>query len=417
MLLYPDKPSCQGVENVLRRADRLAQLRYTPIRPLPISVAVRHPDKSASYIEALCSAYMPVKGVLYSSVRRLETYVGFNVTPETFLSALSNPDSVAYNDTITGTGQNVHNHYGIVCSCFVSYAVDLPYRTKCSRWPSIPGIHEVDSTRLENLQLADIVLNVKTHIALITGIERDVEGKVHYITVSESTMPYVRVTRFSAEEFRGYWLNNGYVIYRYDGVRDATYTPDPFAPAKGDPELPAPFINPSLMPNFGNKANYRLGLDPVKLSVFEEGCESVEITAPDGGKIRIPVTDGKAVFEPEAIGFYSACCVRADGNSEPVFWCVTDLRIAPEKESYTQGEAVTMQVFNPAGDPLAAWQFNRRDTDRGNGDGWLNHETAGPITVPGPLAAADVELYLIAKNAYGFYASRRVPLKILPAEE
>ena len=275
----------------------------------------------------------------------------------------------------------------------------------------------MDSTQLENLQLADVVLNVKSHIALITGIERDVNGKVHYITVSESTMPYIRVTRFDTEQFRKYWLENGYVICRYDGVKDASYEPDPLAPARGDPEMPAPFINRSLMPNFGNKANYKLGLDPVKLSVFEEGCESVKITAPDGRKIRIPVTDGKAVFEPETIGFYSAVCVRADGCSEPVYWCVTDLRIEPEKERYAVGEPVTVQVRNPAGDPLAAWQFNRREDDKSNGDGWLNGETAGPVTVPSPGAPAASELYLIAKNDYGFYTSRRVPLDFVPAGE
>lgn len=417
MQLYPDKPSSLGVENVLRRADRFAQLSYSPILPLPIVVGIRHPDQTSAFVETFAAPHLPQKGILYSSVRRRETYIGYNISPETFLSALTNPDSVVYNDPITGTGQNVHNNYGIVCSCFVSYAVDLPYRTKCSRWPSIPGLHEVDSSVPENLQLADVVLNAKSHIALITGIERDAQGKVHYITVSESTIPYIRVTRFTPEQFRDYWLHNNYIVYRYDGVHKATYTPDPFAPGMGDPTMPEPLINRSLMTDFGNKANYRLGEQPVKLHIFEADCDCVEVTEPDGETVRIPVQESKAVFEPKKIGIHSACCVKADGKSEPVFWWVTNLRIKAEKESYAVGEEIRLEVSNPAGDPLVAWQINRRDNDRGFADGWLNNETAGPITVPAQTGTGETELYLIAKNGYGCYTSQRITLTFRAAEE
>ena len=345
-------------------------------------------------------------------MRCLETYFGFNISPETFLSALSNPNSVVYKKPVTGTGQNVHNHYGIVCSCFVSYCLDVHYRTNCARWPLMPGVHEVDMSRLENIRLADIVLNIKQHIALVTDVERDETGKVCYITVSESVIPFVRATRFTAEQFKNFWLANGYLIYRYDGVTDVTYEPDPFAPVEGDPEMPAPFINPSLMPDFGNKANYRLGEQPVELSVFEEGCKSIEITDPDGEKSLFPVEDGLVVLHPEKTGFYEAACVRENGRSEPVYWCVTDLIIEPEKGEYQFKENVTLKIKNPAGDSIADWQYNRRDINKGVGSGWLYLKNEKEVTIPGPNMALPVELYLIAKNKYGYYSSRRVPLGI-----
>ena len=188
MILYHDVPSCQGVENVLRRAKQLADLRYTPVRALPTVVKVlsEKDDGEPNYAELRSPAHLPLTGVIYSSVRRTETYVGFNISPETFLTAVSDPYSVVYEKPIEGMNQNVHNHYGIVCSCFASYCMNLHYRTACRYWPSIPGVHPVDSSRLENLALADVVLHVKKHIALITDIERDAEGNVHYITVSES---------------------------------------------------------------------------------------------------------------------------------------------------------------------------------------------------------------------------------------
>ena len=419
MHLYHDRPASTGVENALRRAKQLSQLCYTPIRPLPIVEKIRGASgerADSANVETHSPAWLPVTGVLYSSVRRTETYVGYNITPETFVTALSNPNSVMYTKPITGTGQNVHNYYGIVCSCFVSYCLNIHYRTNCARWPSIPGIHEVDTAELENIRLADVVLHKVYHIGIVTDIERDEEGKVRFISVTESTLPFIRTTRFAPEEFRNYWLANNYVVYRYDGVDDVPYTPDPFAPVEGDPEGEA-FINRSLMPDFGNKANYRLGEQPVELSIFEEGCREAEITDPDGRKILLLAEDGFVRFMPEKTGLYSACCVLPGGErSASVFWCVTGLTVEAEKKEYRFGEEVTVKISNPAKDPIVAYQYNRRDTEKGARGGWLDLKEEETVTIPGPSAAVGVELYLIAKNAYGCYTSRRIPLEIVPAE-
>ena len=412
MILYHDSPSSQGEENVIRRAKQLSGLRFTPIRPLPLAEMILSADGKKSFVEKYSPACLPLQGVPYSSVRRTETYVGFNISPETFLSALSNPNSAVYTRPISGTGQNVHNYYGTVCSCFASYCLDLPYRTNCARWPSVPGLHPVDTEKLENLRLADVILNPKSHIALVTDIERDVTGRVHYISVTESTLPLIRTKRFSPEEFRGYWLERGYRVYRYDGVKDVSYTPDPFAPAEGDPPMPAPCINRSLMTDFGNRANYRLGEQPVELSVFEEGCKAVEVTDPDGEKKIFPVENGFVRLEPEKTGIHTAACVREEGRSDFVSWCVTGLRIRAEKEVYTLGEKVNIQIGNPAGDPLIAWQYNRRDNDKGVSGGWLDGQAEDALSLPGPQESGPLELYLIAKNAYGCYTSRRIPLEI-----
>ena len=382
MFLYHDKPSSQGEENVIRRAKQLAGLCYTPIRPLPLAEMLLSAEGKKSYAERYSPAYLPLQGTPYSSVRRTETYIGYNISPETFLTALSNPDSVVYNKPISGTGQNVHNHYGIVCSCFASYCLNLPYRTPCARWPEIPGLHPVDTGKLENIRLADVILNVKSHIALVTDIERDVSGTGRYISVTESTLPLIRTKRFTPEEFRGYWLEKDYIVYRYNGVKDVPYTPDPFAPAEGDPPLPAPVINRSLMTDFGNRANYRLGEQPVELSVFEESCQAVEVTDPAGEKTICPVVNGFVKLEPEKIGFYSAACVREEGASDPVSWCVTGLCIEAEKDSYAFGESVTLRITNPAKDPIVAWQYNRREDDRGAGGGWLYHCEKESVTIP-----------------------------------
>ena len=417
MILYHDVPSCQGVENVLRRAKQLADLRYTPVRALPTVVKVlsANDDGEANYAELRSPAHLPLTGVIYSSVRRTETYVGFNISPETFLTAVSDPYSVVYEKPIEGVNQNVHNHYGIVCSCFASYCMNLHYRTACRYWPSIPGVHPVDSSKLENLALADVVLHVKKHIALITDIERDAEGNVHYITVSESVLPQIRVTRFTPEEFRGYWLDKEFKIYRYDGVKDVPYTPDPFAPVPGDPEMPVPKINRILMPDFGNKANYKKGLEPVELHVFDPAYGKVEVTDPDGCVSAAAVENGKVQLLPEKTGIYTACAVK-DGSgekSDAVTFRITDLTIASDKEAYAPGEMIRLAVRNPEKDPIIAWQANNHANDKGAGAGWLDLREETEISVPMPEKAEEVELYLIARNSFGCYSSQRIVLKRL----
>lgn len=417
MQLYHDIPSSKGVENALKRAKQLAQLRYTPILPLPIVDKIRAASgkrADSSNVETHSPAWLPVTGVLYSSVRRYETYLGYNITPETFLSALTNPNSVVYKQPILGTGQNVHNHYGIVCSCYVSYCLNIHYRTNCARWPSMPGIHWVDTSDLNDLKLADVVLNPAQHIGIITDIERDAEGTVHFISVSESTLPFIRTTRFDPEQFRHYWLENGYDVYRYDGVKDVPYVPDPFAPIEGDPALPEAFINRALMTDFGNKANYRRGEQPVELSIFEKDCEAVEVTDPDGEKSLWPVENGFVKLDPDKIGVYEAACVLGNERSAAVNWCVTDLTIEAEKDTYAFGENVTLKIDNPAKDRIVAWQYNRRADDLGNGGGWLELRDETGITIPGPGRAVPSELYLIAQNEYGCYTSRRILLEITP---
>ena len=104
--------------------------------------------------------------------------------------------------------------------------------------------------------------------------------------------------------------------------------------------------------------------------------------------------------------------MKGEERSASVSFCVTGLIIKAEKEEYALGEKVTLKIDNPAGDTIVAWQFNKRADDKGNGGGWLDLTTEKEVTIAGPNVAVPSELYLIAKNAFGCYTSRRVSLEI-----
>ena len=404
--LYHDKPFSKGAENVLKRAKQFVSIQWTPIRPLPSVYKFIDPDGKKSEARGYFPKWRPQTGLPYSSCRTVEKYLGWNVSIETFYSALQNPNSVIYHETLGEFG--AHCYYGIVCSMFVSYALQLPYRQACKLWTALPTVHPVDSSKLENIRLCDIVLDPTHHVAIVTDILRDAEGNVHYIEVSESVKPTAVQKLYNVEQFRNYWLEDGYSIHRYDLVDQVTYEPNPFVHLEGDPVLPKPKINTALMLNFGNKANYRIGDEAVEISVFEAGWDQIEVTAPDGSTQLYPIEGEKLVLNPTIPGFYSACLYRDGTRSDPIEWCMVSIAITFEKDAYTIGETVRFTFENAAREDTIFHFVLNNDKIYVQDSFYFSEEeiAAGKSAVrkiPGP---GKYNILLFAKNKYGIYTSK-----------
>ena len=402
-MLYSDKPASKGVENALKRARQMVEIKWTPIRRMAASTIYRDINEVRHDVDTFFSAYCPQKGVNYSSVRCHEKFVGDNVLFETYLSALANPRSVMYTRSQHGQGRAMSGFYGTVCTSFAAYVFNLPVRFPSDTWSTIPGVKEVDSTALENLQLCDAVLKTG-HIAIITGIQRDVEGKVRIVTVSESVSPLCIVKDYTTEEFRGYWLASGYRVYRYAGVHAVPYLPDPFVPVEGDPCMERPAINTALQPDYGSKGNYMLG-DTVELDVMEEGWTSVEITGPEAAVLPIE-EDLKVAFRPSASGYYTACCVKDGGKSAPVEFRITELPTRGDKTVLRKGDVLELSFETTHGDKALGWIIQNP------GHGWrqagfLSDEerSAGKTEIVVDVAPGENYVFVMAEGAFGRYRS------------
>lgn len=404
MLLYADKPVSKGVENALKRAKQMVELRWTPVKRMAASTIVSREDKSRHDIDSFFAAYRPQRGINYSSVRCHEKFVGDNVLFETYLSALANPRSVMYTRSQHGQGRAMSGFYGTVCTSFAAYVFDQPVRFPSSKWINIPGVTEVDTSELENLQLCDALLEIGHHIAVITGIQRDVDGKVHIITVSESQTPVCATNDYTVEEFRGYWLASGYRVFRYPGIHDVTYTPDPFAPVEGDPVMERPAINTVLQPDYGNKANYMLG-DTVELDVMEEGWASVEISGPEAAVLPIEA-DLKVTFRPAVPGYYTACCVKGGAKSAPVEFRITDMAISGDKTVCAKGGKLEITFDVAEGDKALGWIIQAPNHFWRQG-GFLSEEerAAGKAEITLDVAPGDYYVFVMAQGAFGRYRS------------
>ena len=117
--VYSDRPTSEGMKNALLRAQQLAKLRWTPVKPLPAIVSTGIPDVSPYHI--FLPAYKPQVGANYAAVGFTnEKYVGTNVSIETFMTALANPNSVLYTKPQHGRSKLAAAYYGTVCSEFAN---------------------------------------------------------------------------------------------------------------------------------------------------------------------------------------------------------------------------------------------------------------------------------------------------------
>ena len=416
MELFHDIPRSQGVANVIKRARQMVELRWTPVDEFPCSYSFSTPNGHLRQ-DGFFSKWRPLRGMVYSSVRKYERFVGYQISIETFMTALANPNSVLYKRSQHGVSKNNSAFYGNVCSCFVSSVVNLPYQENCKAWRNmgVPGTVELDPADLNKLELCDIAVSAG-HIVIITDILRDAEGNIHKIEISESTPPRCVTNDYTPEEFRHYYLGREYKLLRYAYLDDVPYTPSPYVHLEGDPMV-EPEKFPTFMTDFGNKANYLRDLEPVELSIFEEGWDAVEVTAEDGTVTTYPIADGKATVPSDRAGWYTACCVSGGKRSHKVEWCVVDVDIRTDKETYKAGEPI--RIFfqnNLPGDVVVGYMFKSSE-DFGRGRGLIPAEAAeaGEFVIENLQElnkSGDYSVLLMLQNKYGQYVSRRAYFRV-----
>lgn len=430
MMLFHDKPANADITNGLKRARLLTDLAYTPVKRMAASDVVFPDGKARDFVPSWFKAGFPVKGAVYSSVVRTQKFIGYNISVETFLTAVRDGNSILYTkDHAYGVRNNSAAVYGTVCSEFVSFVWNLPASYPTSRWHLIPGNRCLGQPPLEELKLLDSLLNA-THVTVITDIVRDDDGRVVSIEVSESSMPRCRRTRFTPEQFLLAWYGNEkpYRVWRLPEY-SISYEPLAIAPQKweeergveSDPVLPAYRYNTVLCPDRGNRANY-LASEPVMLDFLEEGWDMACVTPENGETFSVPVSEGKAVLPELKPGFYSACGVKADGTkSDDVFWCVCAFEDAGMPAVVHAGDTVKVHIRTAACDPVIRYSFillsNEGAVCTGffpgeesiSGEAFLGIPAAG---APGACAPGDYVLLLTAKNRYGEYASGEFPFTV-----
>ena len=227
--------------------------------------------------------------------------------------------------------------------------------------------------------------------------------------MTECTRPQNVALEYTPEEFQHFWLDN-YWVFRYKYLDDVPYEPTPYVHLEGDPDLPVPVPNKTLLPDYGNRANYRLG-ENVELNIMEEGWESLVVEY--GGKtetVAAVAEPGVIPYTPARAGIYRFWCVAGERVSEAVEVAVTELKISCDK---AEDGTLTVHFQQNGDDALVACSVARVD-DRFTvrSMDFTNGEKGNVDVVIAGLEPTRYQIKGIAANAFGQYSAKSIEVEV-----
>ena len=382
-ITYPvaDEPETMGQRACLARAAHLRDIELTPVA-------------NWTCLSNTYEAGTTAIGIPYSSTRKTDNFIGFNVSLHTFMTALHNPHSVLYTKQVT---ENLaKTWYGLNCTVYVSYCWGLPYHSATSIFPFMDCVEEV---AVEDMRLCDAPVastnngGTVGHAVLITGIERNQDGSIAYVTISHCTAinadkRYTYAERMAYSTFYSLYIEQqGYKIFRYKDLWNTAYTPTEYVPQWDEPINRVSYSD--LCTDLGDKATLKVGESITLQPLVTDGYENITVYK-DGEQIGSwSVHD--ITLSDLAAGKY----VAKMGTAETSF-IVADVSVNKDANRYTfsgNGTPIRVVFKNSAGYTLHAVDLTDEDRAKGYIDITYTDGAADHICVP-------------FKNEYGFVVAR-----------
>lgn len=240
------------------KSQQMTNIKWTPLKAVP------KPSSTAKF-----TANEEQTGLPYSSAAEYDKRIGHDVSIHTFMTALHNPYSLLYTENIRYDysqsaygrryygSQNSGAYYGIVCSWFTGYALDMiPYTSADMDRLAEEGIMEVVYDQSANgLKRGDVV-GMDGHVMLVRDVWRK-NGLVTKVVVSEGWEPLARNrSAMSASTFNTFLATNSAKIYRYKELyKNINYTPSPYV-AVGEETPQVVTYNDDICTFAGDKASF-----------------------------------------------------------------------------------------------------------------------------------------------------------------
>lgn len=314
LVLISTEPETEGQRIALAKSKQLTDFTYVPVKDIPCK---KIDTATGNLVDIVLEAGVEYTGFPYSSNEVSNMFLCENITFETYLSALANPDSVLYTKDLYEY-RNGSSYYGIVCNglCRYAYGIDgMRYNTKY--WMDIPGMVEVAPVgehTVEDLKLADTLHGSNSevnHNALITDILRDENGEIVMVEVSEALYPTCRRRKFTVEDYYKEFGKN-YRVSRYEYLESIPPV-DEYYDNILNSDLDK--TTPAIAVDYGDKSNIPEGSEIV-ISSFAEGKNTVQIIK-DGKVIEEVKVDGytKIARTPES-GRYTVKLKNTDYSTE-----------------------------------------------------------------------------------------------------
>lgn len=362
-----DCASYYGAVNAVKKAHQLTDIRFNTKGDIEYNTGVIYSG-------------MDCKGMIYSSVKELGTYVGSNVSFHTFLSAVNNPRSRLYTDHLNEApyhGKNCKAYYGTVCSGLVSYALGLFPIMTSKDFAASPLMKEVDCSSPNNVHIADVLWK-PGHVAIITDVIRDKNSNVLSVEISEAIQSGCRSYYLSRARFKSLMNTSFNKILRYNSLQNNTdyESQSQYVAVFGEKQLTYT-INEDIGIDKGDQSCYFVGETVVVnllssfsyVDLYKDGVFLCSFDTKEIQDLSLPDLE---------YGIYQAFGRNYDYTSEPVSWIVVDCSISVSVEdecvilfSSRNSTPVCIHFCNIAGDRVYPYTellcrlFNVEETSNG----------------------------------------------------
>lgn len=309
-----------GRMNAVKKAHQMTDLPISPVSTL-------YAHKGKSYKKGKKET-----GVIYSSARELDCFVGQDVSFHTFMTALHNPRSVLYTDRIDKPpyhGSNCGAYYGTVCSGLITYALGISVTQRSADILVSDDYELIKDQSARGIRIADLICK-NGHPRLVTGMDKNRDGSIKSVEISVAASKGCRRYKVEGEKaFNELLKKNNYQIYRYKNLsKNLSYTPaNEFVAVEGEKSVSFVY-NDDICANKGDKACYISG-EKVVLNVAK-GYEKVEVYK--DSKLYKTISIGKQldiILKDLPYGDYRARVVNVGNNqkSDYTYWKVIDVNV------------------------------------------------------------------------------------------
>jgi len=260
-------------------------------------------------------------GIPYGSQWFSTHYVGWHVSPHTYINAISDTESAIYKETVRSwpdieTNKNVVSYYGIVCSAFAAMCDGWPYPQTNAGFVYDPM---VTLSFAANPPLGAIFSNLDDHCLIPERVDH--VGDVDAVGVYEAANPVCgKRTRYSnididADEcsfnsafLDGYLDGYGYVAHHIK----ASGTLDSVPYANFDD---VDIVAAGALPYKGDRCVYTSEDEHVYINIKDSSAATLVLTAPNGTTKSISISGASRIDIEDYLSTDGIYYVHTDTNS------------------------------------------------------------------------------------------------------
>ena len=310
-------------KKIMENAKKLCAIKWSPVANISISGGT---DKNGPWFRN----GVTYNGLPYGSDWTKAHYIGWHVSPHTFLNAVNDAASIFYKEKV---GENAP-YYGTVCSAFATMASGFPYPANNGGLTLDPRVEYMRSTVPV---VGSVWSNVTGHCVVPERIDIAPEGVTAvaaYESVSPISMRTVRYSNVTRETdlslhntSTDYYDEYGVAAYHMDATGDLSHLP--YADL-ADVEI----VNGGARPYKGDKSVYTSAEGSVKINIKNASATTLYLQK-DGGTAQ-----GIAINGATQIDVYSK--LSGDG----IYWVYTDVDSTRESFEFVTAEPIEYTITN-----------------------------------------------------------------------